>query len=136
MTDDVEAAIQTWFRDLQACVRAVDYERGRTIFAPQVVGFGTHGAVLEGLDALVAGQWQHVWPTIEDFTFNLDTLRWGTAGELAWAICGWDSLGHRSDGTTFQRPGRATVILGRDGSRWLAHHTHFSLAPTQGRPSP
>lgn len=121
--------IRGWFCEMQACVRAVDYDRAKAIFLPDVVGFGTYGGVLDGLDTLAADQWGHVWPTIREFTFRLDELRWGVSGALAWAACPWDSLGTRPDGATFPRPGRATVILVRDGGRWRAAHTHFSLYP-------
>jgi len=128
---DLEAAIRGWFRHLEACVRAVDYQAARPIFAPEVVGFGTFGAILEGLEVLVADQWRNVWPNIEAFTFDLDTLHWGAEGDLAWAVCVWNSQGRRADGTAFPRPGRATVILQRRADAWLAVHTHFSLFPSE-----
>ncbi len=127
---DVETVIRDWFRRLERCVRAVDYESARPLFAPDAVGFGTYGAVLEGVDALAAGQWQQVWPHIQGFSFSLNSLRCGADGDLAWAICLWDSEGQQADGTRFDRPGRATVIFRREGAEWLAIHTHFSLFPT------
>ena len=122
-------AVRGWLVELQACVRAVDYERARPNFLPDVVGFGTYSGVLDGLDALMQRQWRQVWPAIRDFTFRLDELRAGGDGALAWGASPWDSLGRRDDGTTFPRPGRMTVILVRRGDRWLAAHTHFSLYP-------
>jgi ketosteroid isomerase-like protein len=116
-------------------VRTVDFEGARPIFAEEAVGFGTYGAMLDGLDALVAGQWQQIWPNIEGFTFDVDSLRFGAAcpdeggGKLVWAICRWDSVGHDANGTTFDRPGRATVILERRDGTLKALHTHFSLVP-------
>ncbi len=126
----IEQAIREWFLELQACVRAVDYNRAEKIFAPDVVGFGTYKDIAVGLDRLRMEQWSNIWPTIRDFTFRLDQLRWGAEGHLAWAACPWDSLGFRPDGTPIERPGRATVILGRREGKWLAVHTHFSLYPT------
>jgi ketosteroid isomerase-like protein len=118
-----------WFRHLERCVRAVDYSGARPIFAEEAVGFGTYGAMLDGLDALVAGQWQNIWPNIQDFTFDPETLRFGADGALVWAICRWDSLGKDADGRPFDRPGRATVILTRRDGQLKALHTHFSLVP-------
>ena len=117
-----------WFRHLERCVRAVDYDGARPIFAQEAVGFGTYGAMLDGLDALVPGQWMQIWPNIEGFTFDLGTLRFGADGSLLWAICRWDSVGHDANGT-FDRPGRATVILERRDGSLKALHTHFSLVP-------
>jgi ketosteroid isomerase-like protein len=136
---NTETSIRDWFRELQACVQAVDYDRAQKIFAPDVVGFGTYKDIAEGLATLRAEQWSNIWPTIQDFTFRLDQLRWGAQGDLAWAICPWDSTGRRDDGrrspgpsggdSPYYRPGRATIVLERREGTWLAVHTHFSLYP-------
>ena len=54
------AEVADWFRHLERCVRAVDFDGARPIFAQEAVGFGTYGAMLDGLDALVAGQWRPI----------------------------------------------------------------------------
>jgi ketosteroid isomerase-like protein len=124
-----------WFRALERCVRAVDYDTAaRELFAPDVVGFGTKAHLVEGVDGLRSEQWSRVWPNIRDFRFDLDGLRCGAAPsgqrpELAWAVATWSSTGFDEGGRPFERPGRATVLFGRQGERWLARHTHFSLAP-------
>ena len=132
--DEAAVAIaRTWLTEMHTCVRAVDYERARALFRPDVVGFGTYSGILDGLDHLVAGQWSNVWPTIRDFTFNLDEVRASRDGNLLWAACPWDSVGTRPDGSPFARPGRMTVILVREGDAWRAAHTHFSLYPPTAR---
>ncbi len=125
----IQDDIRNWFLELQACVQAVDYERAERIFAPDVVGFGTFTSIAAGRDMLRREQWSHIWPHIREFSFRLDELHWGADGKLAWAICPWDSLGVRADGSTFARPGRATVILERRDGKLLAVHTHVSLYP-------
>jgi ketosteroid isomerase-like protein len=132
----VHEEVTGWFRHLERCVRAVDFEGARPIFVDEAVGFGTFGAMLDGLDALVAGQWQQIWPNIEGFTFDLETLRFGTGGGLVWAICRWDSIGRDASGATFDRPGRATVILERRDGALKALHTHFSLVPRPASTDP
>ena len=131
MTDNqtTEQLIRDWLRELQACVRAVDYDRAQKIFAPEVVGFGTYASVVRGVENLRADQWSNIWPTVREFTFRLDELHWGAEGNLAWAACPWDSVGFRADGAPFPRPGRVTVIFERRDRAWLAVHTHFSLYP-------
>jgi ketosteroid isomerase-like protein len=126
-----ETTLKNWLHEMQACVRAVDYERAKKLFAPDVVGFGTYASVVQGLDNLQAGQWSNIWPTIRDFTFRLDELHWGVDGALAWAACSWDSTGFRPDGTPFPRPGRVTLVFERREERWLAVHSHFSLYPAR-----
>ena len=41
----------------------------------------------------------------------------------------FDSTGYRQDGTSYDRPGRATVVFVRPSvdASWLAQHTHLSL---------
>ena len=47
----------------------------------------------------------------------------------------FESTGYTESGKAFDRPGRATVVLGRRvaGEEWVAQHTHVSLFP--GTPS-
>jgi ketosteroid isomerase-like protein len=135
VNEQLVAELGAWFRALERCVNQVDYETAaRDLFAPEVIGFGTKARVVVGLDGLRAEQWQHVWPNIRDFRFDLDGLRAGGAPgdgpvELAWAVTAWSSTGFDEGGRPFERPGRATVLFRRQGERWLALHTHFSLAP-------
>lgn len=128
MSEDV-AAIRRWLEEFSAAVRAVDYERGMTMFAPEVVGFGTYASMLVGLDTLVAGQWRNIWGVTREFRFRLDDLHCGVAGDLAWVAVPWDSRGQRASGDWYDRPGRATLVLARREGRWLAIHSHLSLYP-------
>lgn len=123
--------IRAWLEAFATTVRAVDYERGREMFSPDVVGFGTYAGIREGLDALEDGQWRHIWGVTRGFRFRLDELRAGASGNLAWVAVPWDSEGKR-DGQWFARPGRATLILECRDGRWLAIHSHFSLYPVPG----
>jgi ketosteroid isomerase-like protein len=122
-------AIRKWFQTLERSVRQVDYQTMRQHFAPDVLSFGTRADVVSGLDALVANQWSSIWPNISDFTIDFEQLHWGASGDLAWGIAPWSSAGFHLDGTSFSRPGRATVIFECRQGKWLATHTHFSLFP-------
>lgn len=121
-----------WLNELQECVRSVDYERALGLFAHDVVSFGTYAGFVFGRQSLQREQWSNVWPHTRDFNVRMDTVHcWGDEDCLCVAAC-WDSLGFREDGTTFDRPGRASVVLARRDGRWLALHGHFSLAPKHG----
>ena len=123
---------RSWLAALQRCVRAVDYAAARPLFAPDVQAFGTHAAVVSGRDLLEREQWRHIWPTIREFTFRLAEMRCVGGEEMLGMIVPWDSVGAGPDGRTFPRPGRATIILVLRGERWVAVHSHFSLAPSAG----
>lgn len=133
----VVAQVRDWFEQWGRCVAAVDFDSARTLFDPSVVGFGTYQDVVDGLDALEAGQWRAIWPAIEGFRFVLDTLRVQVSADASMAvgIVTWDSRGFDADGTDFPRPGRATVVLRRNapGASWKGVHTHFSLFPAERR---
>lgn len=128
-----DEVVRAWLLEMQAAVRAVDYDRGRALFAPEVIGFGTYSGVLDGLDQLMREQWSRVWPTIDDFTFRLAEVRSGAERDLIWVACPWDSRSRRPDGSAFPRPGRMTAVLTRRAGRWLAIHSHFSLYPEPAR---
>ena len=117
--------------DMQTCVRAVDFERGRTLFAEDVVAFGTFATVVAGRERLEHEQWRNVWPNIRDCTFRLDELHCLGTQQALCVIVPWDSLGRHEGGQTFSRPGRATLLLEPRDGRWVATHSHFSLAPAR-----
>lgn len=124
-----EQQIREWLESFASAVRDVDYERGRTMVAEDVVGFGTYASMLEGLENLVEGQWKNIWGVTRGFRFRLDEAHIGVSGDLAWVATPWDSQGQHADGTWFDRPGRATIILVQRNGQWLAKHTHLSLYP-------
>lgn len=133
MRDATLDSLRDWFDTWAGYVRARDFPAARTLFAADVVGFGTHMRIVYGIDALERDQWRAVWPSIEDFTFLTDELEGGVSGDgqMAWAIVPWSSTGFSEAGERFERPGRATVIFQRAAadSGWRGIHTHFSLAP-------
>jgi ketosteroid isomerase-like protein len=128
-----DRSIVEWVADWGAEVAAADIRAGRRRFDDDLIAFGTHADVVVGRDAVEAGQWAQIWPAIEDFEFRLDDLRVRLSpdGLMAVAIVPWNSTGIDADGTRFDRPGRATIVLERDavGEPWSGTHTHFSLAP-------
>jgi ketosteroid isomerase-like protein len=112
-------------------VRAVDFAAARQMFAEDVVGFGTYATVVAGRAALERRQWAHIWPAIRGFKFRLDQVRCLGGPQGVCVVVPWESRGVREDGTTFARPGRATLFLVPAGGRWIAQHSHFSLAPAR-----
>ena len=130
--EEVEA-IRNWFANWHKHVAAVNFTAARLLFDPDVIGFGTFMDTVSGLDNLEQRQWRSIWPTIEGFHFNLDTLRAGVSkdGCLAFGVVTWDSTGFHEDGEPYPRPGRATVLFGREsrGDPWKGLHTHISLNP-------
>lgn len=145
MTDAADhRSVAAWIDDWGACVTAVDFAAAKPLFAADVVGFGTHKAFVEGLAALAGEQWGNVWPTIRDFRFQTEDLVCLASPDRlqATAIVPWTSTGFHEDGSSFDRPGRATIVLTRDSldAPWRGRHTHFSLRPgtperSYGKPS-
>ncbi|HWL43821.1 MAG TPA: nuclear transport factor 2 family protein [Ilumatobacter sp.] len=132
VSDTVIASVREWVAGWSAEVAAADIRAGRERFAGDLVAFGTHADVVAGRDEVEAEQWSQIWPRIEEFAFLVDELvvQASPDGLLAVAIVPWTSVGIGADGTPFDRPGRATIVLARDshGAAWVGTHTHFSLA--------
>jgi ketosteroid isomerase-like protein len=134
MNDDTREAIaRAFLSEMQTCVRGVDFVRAHTLFADDVVAFGTYAAVVSGRDQLEREQWANVWPTIREFTFVLGELHCLGDDHTICVVVPWDSVGTDTEGRTFPRPGRATLLLAERGGRWIAVHSHFSRAPVQTR---
>ena len=140
---DDRDSITGWFEEWVKCIASLDFVRARTLFAPEVVGFGTYSDILDGIDDLERRQWRMVWPAIAGFRFDLAGL-WVEVSpdrRLGHAAVGWTSTGTNEEGQPFPRPGRCTVALRRADldSAWLGTHTHFSLArgtPPVSHPRP
>jgi len=125
-------AVSEWFETLGACCASEDYERARGLIAEDVRSFGTKAEIVSGREKLEANQWRGIWPNIADFEFDLDSVVAEKAGDgdgRAWGAAVWHSTGFDEDGKSFDRPGRATVVLEHRDGAWVAVHTHFSLYP-------
>ncbi len=129
ITADPVAAVRAWFELLGRYCAAVDYDAAEAIFAPDVVSFGTKATVVSGLEHVRRNQWEGIWPNIRDFRIELDKLHAAGDERRAWGVTTWTSTGFDAEGRAYERPGRATIVLERHDGRWLAVHTHFSLAP-------
>jgi ketosteroid isomerase-like protein len=131
--DPLVESVRDWVAGWGREVATLAFASARARFRDDVVAFGTRADIVSGLDALHDQQWSHVWPTIEDFRFvvaDLVVLPSPDARQVV-AICPWTSTGVAADGTRFDRPGRATIVLQRDSPEdaWRGAHTHFSLTP-------
>ena len=128
-TPNAEDAVREWFVQLSAYCASVDFDAGESIFATDALAFGTKARIVEGREWVRKNQWEGIWPNIRDFAIEMETVRGFGDGRWAWGIATWTSTGFDEQGQPYDRPGRATVALERRDGRWLAVHTHFSLAP-------
>ena len=127
--DDV-AGVTGWFETLATHVREVDFAGARPIFAPDMIAFGTFTDFMTGRDAAEQQQWRNVWPHIDNFRWRPDIKAIVSPDRMQAVGMGvFDSTGYRQDGTSYDRPGRATVVFVRSrlDTQWLALHTHLSL---------
>ena len=125
----IRADILQWLADFATCVRAVDYKSAYPFWHEQALAFGTHKRILEGLWDWRDRQWDSVWPKTTGFTFMAEETRVLASpdGNMAVAITPWASTGFNRDGTEFDRPGRASIILSRTPDGWVGVHSHMSL---------
>lgn len=128
--DDL-ARVKAWFQRLAGHVRTVDFAGARPLFAPDMIAFGTVKDFVDDQPGAEATQWNSVWPFIDGFCWRIGGLRAIVSPDRLTAIgmAVFDSTGYRQDGTPYDRPGRATVVLSRKniGDDWIAGHTHMSL---------
>lgn len=124
------AAVLDWASRFAARVRSVDYRGAAPFWHPDVLAFGTREAVVQGLEAFRDRQWDGVWPRTADFAFTEDAARVlaSADGGLVVLVAPFTSTGFAPDGTPFDRPGRATLVLMRAEDGWVAIHSHLSLA--------
>jgi ketosteroid isomerase-like protein len=122
--------IRDWFTRLSKHVQAIDYEGARPIFADDMIAFGTFTDFMHGRELAEREQWRNVWGSIRNFRWRDNIEGIVSADRLTAVGMGiFDSDGFLSDGTKFDRRGRATVTFARKavGEPWVATHTHMSL---------
>ncbi|MFL4993093.1 MAG: YybH family protein [Microvirga sp.] len=128
--DDL-ALVRRWLQRLQLHVQTVDFVGARLLFADEMVTFGSFNPFTIGREATEEEQWRTVWGRIDRFRWRLDDLRTIVSGDrlMAVGMVVFDSTGYTETGTPYERPGRATIVLGRDavGEDWVAQHMHVSL---------
>jgi hypothetical protein len=125
----LRAETAAWLEEFAACVRNRHYEQARNLFSDAVIGYGTNVRSVVGLTELEQRQWRVIWEASTDFRFNLEHLVLFGDERLVVAVLAWSSVGYDTEQAPFQRPGRATIVLSRQGGVMLAVHTHFSLDP-------
>jgi ketosteroid isomerase-like protein len=118
-----------WFSEFGNFCKSRDFKSAGKLVSNSVCSFGTKVDLVTNLNDLEEEQWKNIWPNIENFTFIMEKLICDGDSELAWGIIPWRSVGFDENGNSFDRPGRATVILKKFENDWLAIHTHFSLIP-------
>jgi len=118
-----------WLERFAGYVRDVDYAAARPLFHPDILAFGTHRDIIEGVASWQATQWDNVWPRTSDFRFDTDAARVLVSADdtMAAIVVPWTSTGYHQDGTSFDRPGRATLIFNKHDGTWLCTHSHMSL---------
>ena len=123
------AELVAWLERFAGYVREVDYAAARPLFHPDILAFGTHRDVVPGLAAWQAMQWDKVWPKTSDFCFDADAARVLVSADntMATVVVPWTSTGYHPDGSTFERPGRATMVFNSENGAWLCTHSHMSL---------
>jgi ketosteroid isomerase-like protein len=126
----VKAEILDWLDRFSACVREVDYKSAYPFWHDDIVIFGTFQELVRSRQRWTDTQWDNVWPRTAEFRFDLahTEVLASADGGMAVAVTPWTSQGWHPDGTPFDRPGRATIMLAKqpDG-RWVGVHSHMSL---------
>lgn len=128
--EDVEA-IRGWFRELAEHVNALDFAGAYHLTRDDFLAFGTVANFVVGRDEAEKNQWRKVWTTVDNFRFRLDDVRAFVSPDRLFAVglAVFDSTGYHADGTSYDRPGRATISFDRKkiGDPWVANHSHMSL---------
>jgi ketosteroid isomerase-like protein len=129
--EDDLVLVRRWFQRLQLHVQSVDFVGARPLFADDLITFGSFNPFTIGREANEEEQWRTVWGRIDRFRWQLDDLRTILSCDrlMVVGMVVFDSTGYSEDGVPYERPGRATVVLGRRaiGEDWIGQHMHVSL---------
>ncbi|MCX7356442.1 MAG: ketosteroid isomerase [Alphaproteobacteria bacterium] len=125
------ASLKAWMDAFGAEVDALKFTEARKRFDPRVVTFSTFMDGVSGIDQFENEQWRKVWPSASGFRWHTEKMRSAVSPDrlMAFVATTWGSTGYHEDGSTFDRPGRATLVLVRDkvDAPWRGLHAHVSL---------
>ena len=127
-------SVAQWYHSWDVLVTDVNFKAARPMFADDVIAFGSRNVeMMASQTELESDQWRKVWPTIEDYRYDLSTLDVITSPDRLMAVGAviFRSTGLHPDGKKFKRDGRATVTLMRTAidAPWVCTHSHISLKP-------
>lgn len=133
VAEEDRRSVADWYARWGDYVAEVDFTPSRAMFAEDVIAFGSRIEMMTSQAQLERDQWRSVWPSIENYSYDLATLEVITSPDrlMAMGAVIFRSTGLHPDGQKFQRNGRATVTLMRAaiGEPWICTHSHISLKP-------
>jgi ketosteroid isomerase-like protein len=136
--DEDRRSVADWVARWGDLVADVNFKAVRPMFAEDAIAFGSKVEMMTSQAELEREQWRAVWPSIEDYRYDLSTLEVVISPDrlMAMGAMIFRSTGLHENGKPFERNGRATVTLMRASIRapWICTHSHVSLKP--GTPAP
>jgi ketosteroid isomerase-like protein len=133
VAEEDRRSVADWYARWGDFVADVNFKPVRAMFAEDAIAFGSKVEMMTSQAQLEREQWRAVWPSIEDYRYDLSTLEVVTSPDrlMAMGAVIFRSTGLHPDGNKFERNGRATVTLMRSaaGAPWICTHSHISLKP-------
>ena len=133
VAEEDRRSVADWYARWAEFVADVNFKPVRAMFAEDAVAFGSKVEMMISQAQIEAEQWRAVWPSIEDYRYDLSTLEVVMSPDrlMAKGAVIFRSTGLHPDGKKFERNGRATVTLMRPavGAPWVCTHSHISLKP-------
>ena len=131
--EEDKRSVGEWYSRWDKFVADVDFKPVREMFAEDVVAFGSKVEMMTSQAQLEREQWRAVWPSIEDYRYDLSTLEVVTSPDrlMAMGAVMFRSTGVHPDGAKFARSGRSTCTFMRTaiGTPWICTHSHLSVSP-------
>ena len=138
VAEEDRRSVGDWFARWGELVAEVNFTPVRPMFAEDAIAFGSKVEMVTSQAELEREQWRAVWPSIEDYRYDLSTLEVVMSPDrlMAMGAVIFRSTGLHQDGKKFERNGRATCHADAAvvGAPWICTHSHVSLKP--GTPSP
>ena len=115
VAEEDRRSVADWFARWGDFVADVNFKPVREMFAEDAIAFGSKVEMMTSQAQLEREQWRAVWPSIEDYRYDLSTLEVVMSPDrlMAMGAVIFRSTGLHPDGKKFERNGRATVTLMR-----------------------
>lgn len=119
-------------QQFESYINKKEFDTAKRLFDSSTHAFGTWTYKMNSLNNLYEQQWLQIWKKIKNFSFDWDSIDLvldpkETVAHIA--ICWSTEAIDMQTNEKFTRPGRATLLLIKEGLHWKGRHSHFSLHP-------
>lgn len=131
MNKEILDKARDWLEKYEYCVRHKDYQGAKSLFFPCGTYYGMYVSMGAYQDQITEKEWKREWPCIQNFCWSYsDRIVVESKDKTQYTVfLPFTSTGYTVYGNSFDRNGRATILLINNSDSLVCMHMHISVNP-------